>query len=67
MEIFEALQERYGDRHLAAGRRRPLKKRTQGDGGSRRKLAAARKGMTRPAGVARRRGRSHTRLPVELR
>jgi hypothetical protein len=29
-----ALKEQYGDRHLAVGRLRQLKKRTQNDGGS---------------------------------
>jgi hypothetical protein len=46
METFEALKERYGGRNLAAGGSRQMKKRTLGDDGSRRKLAAARRGMT---------------------
>jgi hypothetical protein len=41
VETIEALQDRCGDRHLAVGRRRQPNKRTQGDGGSRKKLAAA--------------------------
>jgi hypothetical protein len=49
VEAYGALKERYGDRHLAVGRRQQLKKRSQGDGGSRKKLAAARRGMTRRA------------------
>jgi hypothetical protein len=44
-----ALEEWDGDRHLAVGRCRQPKKRTQGDGGSRRKLAATRRRMTRQA------------------
>jgi hypothetical protein len=36
-----ALKDQYGDRHLAVGHRRQPKKRTQGDGGSWQKLAAA--------------------------
>jgi hypothetical protein len=43
-----APKDRYGDRHLAAGCRRQLKKRTQGDGGSRQKLAAARGRLNKP-------------------
>jgi hypothetical protein len=36
-----ALKKRYGDRHLAIGRRRQLKKRAQGDGGTRKKMATS--------------------------
>jgi hypothetical protein len=42
-------EDRYGDRHLAAWRRRQPKKRTQGDGGSRQKLTAARGRLIRRA------------------
>jgi hypothetical protein len=45
-ETYGALKERYENRHLAVGRRQ-LKKLTQGDGGSWKKLAVASKGMTR--------------------
>jgi hypothetical protein len=55
--IIGGLKDRCGDRHLAVGQRRQPKKRTQNDGGSRKKLAAARRQMTRLAGRARRRGR----------
>jgi hypothetical protein len=48
-----ALKKLYGNRHLAVGRCRQLKKRVQGDGGSRKKLAAARRGMKRRAMVVR--------------
>jgi hypothetical protein len=48
------VENRYGDRHLAVGRRQQPKKRTQGDGGSRKKLAAVRRLMTRRAVSARR-------------
>jgi hypothetical protein len=41
-----ALEDRCGDRHPAVGRRRQPKERTQGDGGSRKKLAAGSRRMT---------------------
>jgi predicted RNA-binding protein with PUA domain len=47
VKTIGVLEHRFGDRHLAVGRRRQAKKRTQGDGGSRKKLAAARRRMTR--------------------
>jgi hypothetical protein len=53
-ETFGALEKRYGDRHLAVWSGRQGKKWTQGNGGSRKKLAVARSGVTRRAGVARR-------------
>jgi hypothetical protein len=59
LEIIGALKDRYGDRHLAVGRRRQPKKRTQGDGGSRKKLATACRQMTRLAGRARHKGHGH--------
>jgi hypothetical protein len=46
-----ALKKRHGDRNLAVRRRRTPKKRTQGNGGSRKKLAAACRGMNRRARV----------------
>jgi hypothetical protein len=46
VETFGALKERYRDWHLAIMHRSQLKKRTQGSGGSRKKLAAASRGMT---------------------
>jgi hypothetical protein len=58
METIGALMDRYGDRHLAVGCRRNLKKRTQGDGGSRQKLAAAPGRLTRRVVPALRKGRS---------
>jgi hypothetical protein len=42
VETVGTLKDRYGDRHLAVGRRRQPKKWTQGDGLSRKKLAASR-------------------------
>jgi hypothetical protein len=51
-----ALKKRKGDQHLAPGRRRKPKKRTQGSVGSRKKLAVVHRGMTRRAGLARRKG-----------
>jgi hypothetical protein len=50
-----ALKKRYGGQHLAVGRRDKPKKRTLGDGGSRKFIAACR-GMTRCAIPARRKG-----------
>jgi hypothetical protein len=55
-----ALKKRYGDRHLAAGRRRQLQKRAHGDDESQKKLAAVRRGI-----VARCIGRGHTGPTVE--
>jgi hypothetical protein len=46
-------EDRYGDRHLATGRRQQPKKWTQGDGGFRQKLGAARGRFTRRAVVVR--------------
>jgi hypothetical protein len=51
-----AVKERYVDRHLAVGWHRQIQKRSQGIGGSRKKLAAARRGMTRRAIPAPRKG-----------
>jgi hypothetical protein len=51
-----AMKDRYGDRHLAIGRRRELQKRTQGDGGPRKKLVAACRRMTRRVIPAPRKG-----------
>jgi hypothetical protein len=61
------LEDRYWDRHLAVGRRRQRKKRTQGDGVSRRKLAVARRLLTRSAVPARRKGRGHKGRTIEKR
>jgi hypothetical protein len=62
-----ALKKRHEDRYLAVGHRRQLKKRTQDKGGPRKKLAAARRGMTRRAGMSRRNGRGHKGPKVEQR
>jgi hypothetical protein len=48
VEMIGALMEQYGDQHLAVKRRQP-KKWTQGDGGSRKKLATTHRQMTRHA------------------
>jgi hypothetical protein len=56
VESIGALEDRYGDRHLAVGHRRQPKKRTQGDSGSRQKLVAARGWLTRRAIPAPRKG-----------
>jgi hypothetical protein len=42
VDMIGALKGQPGDRHLAVGRRRQTNKRTQDNGGSRKKLAAAR-------------------------
>jgi hypothetical protein len=67
VETIGALEDRYGDRYIAVGSRRQPKKRTQGDDGSREKLVAARRRMTRRAIPARRKGRSHEGPTVEKR
>jgi hypothetical protein len=46
METIRALQDRYGDLHLAVGCHRQPKKRTQGNCGSQKKLAVAYRGLT---------------------
>jgi hypothetical protein len=46
VEMIGALKDVPGVRHLAVGRRQQSNKRTQGDGGSRQKLAAARGRLT---------------------
>jgi hypothetical protein len=51
-----ALKKRRRDRHLAVGRRGKPKERTKGDGGSRKKLVATCRRMTRRAILARRKG-----------
>jgi hypothetical protein len=66
VETRGAMKERYDDRHLAVGRRRP-KKRSQGEGGSRKNLTATRRWMTRSAGTARRMGRGNKGPAVEQR
>jgi hypothetical protein len=54
VKYFGAVKKRNGDRYLAVGRREKPKELTQGKGGSRKKLTTAGRGMTRYAGVARR-------------
>jgi hypothetical protein len=67
VEIIGAVKPRYGDRHLVLGRCRQPKKRTQGNGGSPKKFAAARRRTTCHAVHRRRMGRSHKELTVEKR
>jgi hypothetical protein len=62
-----ALEDQYDDWHLSVEHHRQPKKRTQGDGESRKNLAAARRQMTRRAVPARRKGRSHKDPTVEKR
>jgi hypothetical protein len=59
VKTVRALKKWYGDRHLAVRHCWEPKKRTQGDGGSRKKLAAARRGMTHHAVPAPGKGYSH--------
>jgi hypothetical protein len=58
VQTFGALKEKYGNLHLAVGCRRQLRKRTQDDGGSRKKLAATHRGMIHHAIPARCKGHS---------
>jgi hypothetical protein len=60
VETFGAL-ERYGDRHLIVQSRGQLKKRTQANSESWKKLAAARRRLTCSAIPAQRKGHSHQR------
>jgi hypothetical protein len=53
-----ALKKQHWNRHLAIAHRKKQKEQTQGKGGSRKKLAATRRGMTHRARVARRKGHS---------
>jgi hypothetical protein len=53
VKTVRALKKRYGDQHLAVGHCQQLKKWTQGNGGSQKKLAMARGGMTRAIPVPR--------------
>jgi hypothetical protein len=56
VETIRALVDQYGHWHLAVGCCQQLKKQTQGDGGSRQKLAAAQGQLTRHAIPALRKG-----------
>jgi hypothetical protein len=57
--VETAPKKRHVDRYIAVGRRRHLKGRIQDNARSWKKLAAARRGMTRRAGLLRRNGHSH--------
>jgi hypothetical protein len=59
-----ALKKRYRDWHLEVGLRGQPKKWAQGNGGSRKMLAAFCRRMNRRAGTARRKGRGH-KVPTE--
>jgi hypothetical protein len=59
VKTVRALKEQYGDLHLAVGRRQQLKKWTQDEGGSQKKLAAAHRRMTRCAVIAPCKGHGH--------
>jgi hypothetical protein len=67
VETIGALEDRYGDQHLAVGRRRQLKRWTQGNGGSRKKLVTTCIRMTHHALPAWRKGHSHKGHMVEKR
>jgi hypothetical protein len=67
VKTVRALVDRNGDRHVVVGLRRQLEKRTQGDGGRRKKLVAARKRMSCLAESARRKERGNKRPTVEQR
>jgi hypothetical protein len=67
VQPVRALKQQHGDQHLAIGCSRKPKKRTQGNGGSQRKLATAGRGMIHHAGVALCKGRGHTGQLVEQR
>jgi hypothetical protein len=56
VETVRALKKRHGDRHLVIRRRGQSKKRTQGNDGSWKKLAAACRGRTHRAIPARCKG-----------
>jgi hypothetical protein len=49
VETIRALEDQYGDQHLALGHCQQLKKRTQGNGGFQQKLAAAQGQLTHHA------------------
>jgi hypothetical protein len=66
VKTVRALKEQYGDWHLIVEYCRQLKKWTQGNGGSQKKLATACKGMTCCAGVARCKGCGHTELTEKV-
>jgi hypothetical protein len=72
VETLEALKERYRDRHLAIRYHSQLKKQTQGNGGSKKKMATVRGWLTRRAIPAWHKGPScqgqgNTRLCQESR
>jgi hypothetical protein len=59
VKTVTALKKRYRDWHLAVRCHSQLKEWIQGNVGSRKKLAAACRGMTRHAGVAQHKGHGH--------
>jgi hypothetical protein len=67
VETIGTLEDRYAFRHLDVGCRRQPKKRTRGYGGSRKKLATARRRMTRRAVPAPFKGWGHKGPTVEKR
>jgi hypothetical protein len=67
VETFGILKKRHVNRHLAVGHRRKPKKLTQGDGGSRKNLASARRRMIRLARAAGRKGLGLEEPTVEQR
>jgi hypothetical protein len=67
VKLVRALKKRHRDRHLAVRHRSQPKIRTQGNGGSRKNMAAARRRTTRREGVARCKGSGHRGPTVEQR
>jgi hypothetical protein len=65
VETIGALEDQHGGWHLAIGCCRQPKKRTQGDGGSRKTFATTRSRMTHHAAPAQHTGRVHKRSTVE--
>jgi hypothetical protein len=59
VKTVTALKKQYGNQHLAIGHHRQLKKETQGDSGSWKKLATAHRGMTHHAVPAPSKGHGH--------
>jgi hypothetical protein len=67
VETIRALEDQYGDWHLAVGHRQQLKKWTQGDGGSWKKMGATCRHITHRAIPAWCKGRDHKGQTVEKR
>jgi hypothetical protein len=64
VKIVTALKKQYRDQPLTLKRHGQLKKGTQGNDGSQKKLAAACRGITQHAGVAWLKGHGHEGLTI---